>query len=220
MAPSTARILGLRGDAFAEIRAEWPFLVKGPATIYEPIAATPIAELLKPHRTTRQLEGKEGTEWPMSADSPVGPAILVNHVGKGTVLTFACSPDYATASEHHIVEARKLIANAVRFLNPAPRIRINAPTTVEAVVTDDPPKRTLRVHLLGYNSPPQTTPAKDRPFVLPGLIEDAPRYQATLELGRDLKSAKAFNKSTKVQRRGRTVNLEIEDIHEVVLLKY
>lgn len=220
MAPGTARILGPRGDAFAEIPAEWPFLAKGPATIYEPIAATPIAELLKPHRTTRQLEGKEGTEWPMSADSPVGPAILLNHVGKGTVLTFACSPDYATASEHHIVEARKLIANAVRFLNPAPRIRINAPTTVEAVVTDDPPKRTLRVHLLGYNSPPQTTPAKDRPFVLPGLIEDAPRYQATLELGRDLKSAKAFNKSTKVQRRGRTVNLEIEDIHEVVLLKY
>lgn len=200
--------------------ADWPFLVKGPASIYEPTTAISAGQLLKPHRTTRQLEGKEGTDWPMSADSPVGPAILVNHVGKGTVLTFACSPDYATASEHHIVEARKLIANAVRFLNPAPRIRIRAPTTVEVVVTDDPVTRTLRVHLLGYNSPPQTTPAKDRPFVLPGLIEDAPRYKATLELGRDLKSAKAFNKSTKVQRRGRTVNLEIEDIHEVVLLKY
>ncbi|MCW5551418.1 MAG: beta-galactosidase trimerization domain-containing protein [Verrucomicrobiae bacterium] len=200
--------------------AEWPFLVKGPASIYEPTTAIGVGELLKPHRTTRQLEGKEGTEWPMSADSPVGPAILLNHVGMGTVLTFACSPDFATASEHHIVEARKLIANAVRFLSPTPRIRIHAPTTVEAVVTDDPATRTLRVHLLGYNSPPQTTPAKDRPFVLPGLIEDLPRYKATLELGRDLKSAKTFNRSTKVQRRGRVVNLEVEDIHEVVILKY
>lgn len=219
-ASDTARILGTPRDAFSETRADWPFLVKGPATIYEPVTAVPVAELLKPHRTTRQLEGREGTDWPMSADRPVGPAVLVNHVGKGTVLTFACSPDFATASEHHIVEARKLIAHAVRFLNPAPRIRISAPTTVEAVVTDDPATRTLRVHLVGYNSPPQTTPAKDRPFVLPGLIEDAPRYRATLELGHDLKSAKAFNQTTKVRRRGRLVNVEVDDIHEVVILKY
>jgi hypothetical protein len=220
MAPGTARILGPRGDVFAAMRVEWPFLVMGPATIYESITATPIAELLKPHRTTRQLEGKESTEWPMSADAPVGPAILVNHFGKGTVLTFACSPDVATVSDHHIVEARKLLANAVRFLHPAPRIRISTPTTVEAVVTDDPATRTLRVHLLGYNSPPQTTPAKDRPHVLPGLIEDAPRYKATLELGHGLKRAKAFSKSTKVRRRGRLVDVEVDDVHEVVILNY
>jgi hypothetical protein len=212
-------VLGMTPGLYS-IRRDWPFLVKGPATIYEPRTARVLGELLKPHRTTRQLEGKEGTEWPMSADAPVGPAILVNQVDRGKVLTFAGSPDYATASEHHIVEARKLIANAVRFLNPAPRIRLCAPGTVEAVVTDDPPTRTLRVHLLGYNSPPQTTPAKERPYVLPGLIEDAPRYKAVLETSCDLKTAKAFSKSTKVQRRGRLVNVEVDDIHEVVILKY
>ena len=37
-------------------------------------------------------------EWPLGATAPVGPAILVNQVGKGTVLTFACSPDFATAT--------------------------------------------------------------------------------------------------------------------------
>jgi hypothetical protein len=202
------------------IPADWPFLVKGPATTYEPTTAQPMGELLKPHRTTRQMEGKEGTEWPMSADTPVGPAVLVNQVGKGTVLIFACSPDFATASEHHIVEARKLLANAVRFLNPTPRLRISAPATVEAVVTDDPKTRTLRVHLLGYNAPPQTTPAKERPFILPGLIEDSPRYQATLTLEQRLRSAKAFNKSTGLKRRGNVVNLEINDIHEVIVLGY
>jgi hypothetical protein len=156
----------------------------------------------------------------MSADAHVGPAILVNHVGKGTVLTFACSPDFATASEHHIVEARKLLSNAVRFLNPAPRIRISAPVTVEAVVTDDPATRTLRVHLLGYNSPPQTTPAKERPYVLPGLIEDAPMYRATLILRDGLKSVKALNRSTDLKRRGNRVELTIEDIHEVIQCRY
>jgi hypothetical protein len=202
------------------ISADWPFLVKGPAAICEPTTAQSIGELLKPHRTMRQLEGEEGTEWPMSADAPVGPAILVNQVGKGTVLTFACSPDYATASEHHIVEARKLLRNAVRLLNPHPRIEITAPANVEAVVTDDPATRTLRMHLLGYNSPPQTVPAKDRPFVLPTPIEDAPMYRAQLDLATPPKRASTWNKSTEIKRRGSRVEATVNDVHEVIELRY
>jgi hypothetical protein len=38
-----------------------------------------LARLHKPHRTQRQLQGKMGTEWPMSADlHRVGPAVLIN----------------------------------------------------------------------------------------------------------------------------------------------
>jgi hypothetical protein len=129
----------------------------------------------------------------------VGPAVLIHSVGQGTVLTFAGSPDFATASEHHIVEARKLFANAVRLLHPNPRVRVTAPANVEAVVTDDPATRTLRVHLIAYNATPQTTPAKDRPYVLPGLIEDVPMFRATLELPGGLKSAKALNRTTQLK---------------------
>jgi hypothetical protein len=199
---------------------DWPLLVKGPAAVYETTRAKGYGELLKPHRTTRQLEGKEGTEWPMSADAPVGPAVLVNQVGRGTVLTFACSPDFATASEHHIVEARRLLRNAVRFLNPKPRVEIGAPANVEAFVTDDPAASTLRVHLLGYDSPPQTTMAKERPYVLPGLIEDTPQYRVTLTLRDHLKGAKTWNASSELRRRGNRVDLSVQDIHEVVVLKY
>jgi len=202
------------------IPGAWPFLVKGPAAVLKATSARPVGELLQPFRTTRQREGKEGTDWPMSADSPVGPALLLNEVGKGKVLTFACSPDYATATEHHIVEARRLLANAVRFLNPNPRIRIAAPTTVEAVVTDDPAKRMLRIHLLGYNAPPQTTPPKDRPYILPGLIEDAPMYRATIELAEPIKRATAFNRSTDLKRRGRRLEATINDIHDVLIVSY
>ena len=53
-------------------------------------------------------------------------------------------------------------------------MRIRAPGTVEAVVTDDPATRTLRVHFLAYNAPPQTMPRQNRPSVLPALIEDTP----------------------------------------------
>jgi hypothetical protein len=89
----------------------------------------------------------------MSAETAVGPAMLRHHVGTGEVLTFTASPDYATASDHHIAETRRLIASAVHLLHPSPRVRVTAPATVEAVITDDPASRTLHIHLLGYNAP-------------------------------------------------------------------
>ena len=202
------------------IRDGWPFLVRGPAVVYEPTTATSVGELLKPHRTSLHIESRYNKDWPMSADAPVGPAILFNRLGKGAVLTFAASPDYATASDHHLTETRKLLANAVRLLHPEPRITIEAPANVQAVVTDDPATRTLRVHLLGYNTPPQTTPAKDRPYVLPVPIEDAPLYRATLTLRDRPKRAKAFNKSTNMHRSGHKVEIQVEDIHEVVTLQF
>ena len=204
----------------ADFQSDWPFLVKGSALVYAPTSAVAVGELLKPHRTTRQLAGKEGTDWPMSPDAKVGPAILINRVGHGEVITFACSPDYATASEHHIVEARRLIRNAVRHLNPNPIVQISAPANVEAVVTDDSSSRTLRVHFLCYNAPPQTTPARERPYVLPALIEDRPMFKAAIRASRPIKHASALNRSSRLTRSGNTVQVIVEDIHDVVLLRY
>jgi hypothetical protein len=201
-------------------RLDWPFLVKGPAAVYEATSAVAVGQLMKPHRTVRQRQGKEGTEWPMSADAPVGPAILINNVGRGKVLTFACSPGFATASEHCIVEARLLLRNAVRCLCPKPLVAVRAPTHVEAIVTDDREARTLRVHLLGYLSPPGTTPAKNRPHVLPSLIEDAPMYRASIAVARPVKKASVLNKSTQLRRRGDRIDVTVNDVHEVVLIRY
>jgi hypothetical protein len=202
------------------LRRDWPFLVKGPAVVYAPTTAKTFGQLLKPFRTVRQQEGKEGTEWPMNADAPVGPAVLVNRLGKGTVLTFACSPDCAVASEHHIVEARQLFRNAVRLLDPAPRVEITAPATVESVVSDDPATRTLRVHFIAYNAPPQTTPERNRPYVLPALIEDAPMFRATITTREPITSAAAVSEKTQLRHDNRRVEATIEDIHEVLVLRY
>ena len=201
-------------------RLDWPFLVRGPAAVFEPTTATPIGELLKPHRTALHAQKRYNEDWPLSAESRVGPAILLNTVGKGRVLTIAASPDWATASDHHIVEARKLLANAVHLLNPSARVRITAPATVEAIVTDDPATRTLRIHLLGYNAPPQTTPAKERPYILPALIEDTPIYRVSLTLETPVRRCTAFNKSTALKRRGARVTAVVEDVHDVIELRY
>jgi hypothetical protein len=202
------------------IPSEWPFLVNGPATIYESTTASSFGELLRPHRTVRQEQGQEGTELPMSADGVVGPAVLIHEVGQGVVLTLACAPDYATASEYAIVEARRLLVNAARWLHPKPRIRITAPANVQTVVTDDPTARCLRVHFLGYNAPPQTTPAKSRPAVIPALIEDPPIFRAVLECRDDIRDVGALHPMTRLERDGRKVRVQINEIHDVVLIRY
>lgn len=123
-------------------------------------------------------------------------------------------------AQHAIVEARTLLHNAIRLLHPAPRVEVSAPANVEAVVTDAPEQRTLRVHFIAYNATPQTTPSKNRPFVLPGLIEDKPIFRASLELTDEPRRVKVTNPSTVVRHEGREVDVTIEDIHEVVVLEY
>ena len=197
-----------------------PFLVRGPATAYEPTIAEPVGTLLDSHRASLANPGSYNTDWPLSAREEVGPAALWHRLGKGTVLTLAASPDAATAGEHHIVEARRLFANAVRLLHPRPRVRVDAPANVEAVVTDDPANRTLRIHLIAYNATPQATPMKERPYIMPGLIEDTPIFRATIELRDGLKTAKPLNRSTQLKKRGNRVEVTIADIHDVIVCRY
>ncbi|MCC6235797.1 MAG: hypothetical protein IT580_24385 [Verrucomicrobiales bacterium] len=180
----------------------------------------PLGELMDSHRASLADPTACNSDWPLSARQAVGPAVLINSEGKGQVLTFAGSPEVATAGEHLIVETRKLFANAVRWLNPTPRVRVDAPANVESVVTDDPKTRTLRIHLIAYNATPQTTPVKDRPFVLPGLIEDAPMFRAVIEIRGGLRSAKSLNGTTQLMRRGNRIEVTVADLHEVIQCRY
>jgi hypothetical protein len=203
-----------------DIPRDWPLLVKGPATVYACTGAQPVGRLRKPHRTPRQLRGQQTTDWPMSAEAVVGPAVLVNRYGRGLVATVAASPDYSTASEHHVVEARKLMRNLIRLLQPDPVVHVSAPANVEVVITDDEVQRTMRVHLIAYNSTGQTTAAQNRPYIIPGLVEDRPMYRVSLVSTRPLTSVAAYNPSTILSRDGDRIQLTIDDIHDVLLLRY
>jgi len=78
----------------------------------------------------------------------------------------------------------------------------------------------LRVHLLGYNAAPQTMPAKNRPYVLPPLIEDAPHYRATITLTDGVKSAEAIHPTTVVHTSAHEVKADVEDIAEILVISY
>lgn len=198
----------------------WPFLVKGPACVLRPAGGTAIGDLLAPHRTVRQLRGEEGTDWPMSAGERVGPAAVSRRAGRGAVLVLAASPDFATASEHAIQEARRLFANAVRLLHPEPLVEIEAPANVEAVVTEDPRAAKLRVHWIAYNPTPRSTPARNRPYVLPGLIEDPPSFRAAVRIRREIRGVRAARPSTVLAREGPAILATVNGIHEVLEISY
>jgi hypothetical protein len=210
-------------DLITSIKPDWPIFVKGPAVVYQPTDAIPFGSLMKPFRTTRQQEGKEGADgmnWPMSADSVIGPAGLYRPLGKGKIMTLSCSPDYATASEHATMEARRLLINAIDVLNPKPKLRITAPISVESVITDDSEHRLLRIHLLGYNSPPQTTPATNRPFVLPAPMEDPPIFRVVVQSDQNIEKVQTLDPKTRVDIQKREITATIENVHEVLIIQY
>ncbi len=156
----------------------------------------------------------------MSVGQRLGPAMLLHRIGRGSVLTFACSPGYAVAGEHHIVEVRRLMRNVIRGLNPRPLLEVDAPANVEIVISDDPQQQLIRVHCLCYHPTPQTTPPTNRPYILPGLIEDLPLFRVSLRSNRPLQDVRAVNDSTQVSRDGDRITATIQDIHEVLLLRY
>jgi hypothetical protein len=206
----------LPGNMGAFIRSDWAFLAHGVATVYRPTGAAAVGDLLKPVRGN-----KEYGPWPLSADTRVGPAMLFHTPGKkGGVVTLAFSPDAATASRWPVPEARRLLASTIRELNPHPRIRVTAPQTVESVVTDDPATRTLRVHLIACQAPPQTMIARDRPTEFPAMIEDDPLYHVKIETAERLRDAQALNPTTELSLSGNHVEATVADIHEVLVLKY
>ncbi|MHB8955379.1 MAG: hypothetical protein ACYC4U_20565, partial [Pirellulaceae bacterium] len=71
-----------------------------------------------------------------------------------------------------------------------------------------------------YNPTPQTTPAKNRPYILPGLVEDRPMYRASIESARPITGARALSETTVMERTGSRLDLIVDDIHDVVLIQY
>lgn len=204
-----------------DIPLDWPVLAYGPAVVYGAPHDSRMCfgSLRRPVRTLRQQQGLEGTTFPGSPGEVAGPAVIFNSVDKGAVVTLAVSPGAALAGEYRTVESRTLLRNAIRALNREPRVRIEAPRHVETVVSDDPDARLLRVHCVAYLSPPGTT-SPTRPMLLPDLIEDTPLYRVEVTLRDPVHNAEALNPKTHITVTGHTVTAQIEDIHEVLLIRY
>lgn len=208
---------GLDG-LLSEVPTNWPHLIYGPAVVYEPVLAKAYGKIHAAIRTRGQREGKIGTTFPSPPGDAIGPAVLVNDIGKGRVVTFAVSPGAASGGEYRTVEARKLLSNAVRAIQPKPPIRIEAPAFVETYVAKDS-SNLYRVHFTSYLTPPGSTDPK-RPWAIPELMVDVPLFRATIHTDSAVKSVRALNPNTELENTSDGYIATINDVHEVLLIEF
>jgi len=86
--------------------------------------------------------------------------------------------------------------------------------------TDDPASRQYHVHLIAYAPAPTSTPPKNPPYILPGLIEDTPMYRARIHLEDRPRNVRVWNKDARIEVNGETAELQANDIHELVTVEY
>jgi len=151
----------------------------------------------------------------MFHEKAIGPAILAKRHGKGEVIYLPCGPDGALAGEFRMPEHRLLIRNIIHYLNPRPEIVIDAPLNVEAIVTKDDANNRFIIHFVSYFSP---TPPTIGSHVLISPMEEMFQYNATVTVRFPIKRVEALNPATRVVQQGEKVELEMDDIHEALLI--
>ncbi len=206
--------LGETGITLRGIEPDWPHLAYGPAVAYVPRDAQAFGSLRKGIRTTRMLAGLESTDFPYPAGESAGPAVLVRSLGKGRVITLAVSPGYASGSEYRAPEPRLLLAAVVRAARGKFPVEVAAPSCVESCVVRMAPDR-FRVHMVGYAAPPAGTDPR-RPWILPEMMTDPPRFRARITTDRPVQSFSASRPGTRVEQTAEGLQVEAEDVFESV----
>jgi len=197
------------------VPTDWPILVHGPLAVYEPTTATGHGELLTAYRSQDNQWA-----WHMSPEKVVGPALLVNRVGRGTVVTVPCAIDAAAVGDYRMPEHRNLIRNILRHLNPEPPVLVDAPANIEVVVTRDIARRRLLMHLLAWSGSMTFAgvafPNGKR--VLPPQMEEPLPYEATITVNVGYESARALGPTTTLHVHGSAITLDTRETHEVLVL--
>lgn len=207
---------GLGAAMKADIPEGLPMLVYGPLATYEATTAETLGSLRLAYRSENNLWVNH-----MSPGSPAGPAMLLNALGKGHVLTIPCAVDSGYVGEYRLVEHRNLLRNAIRFLNPKPPVAIDAPANVETVVTRDPKRKRLLVHFVAWNAPaPFSAMAFPTPKrVLPPVMEEPMTYSASVKINVPCAGVSVGSRSSKAARRGDVVTWSTSAIHDVLIIR-
>jgi hypothetical protein len=199
-----------------DIPPDWPMLTWAPIAIYQAAGAQAFGELMTATRSQDNSWSKH-----MSPGKVAGPAVFLNRHGKGKTILVAAMPDAAFIQRYRMPEHRCLIRNLVRYLNPTPELEVDAPHSVESVITRDRKSNRLFVHFLSFHAPPTATSA---PFdkgrqVLPPTMEEPLEYVARLAMNRHYARASALGAKTRLETRGPEIIVSTDEIHEVVEIR-
>ncbi len=209
-------VRNLPGSFGADLDPDGYILIPGMIQQVTPRTARPLGDL---HPTFHKREVPE-CFFSHSMHPPgerIQAAAYVNAYGAGQVIYVPAPVDAAYAGEHETPEHRKIIRNAVRAAGFVPAVEVSAPLSVESAVLRRDGE--LLVHLLAFNPIRQSValPSLNRP-IRPSLrMEEAPIYRARVTFNVPVANVRAFNATTQVRRQGAAVELQVEDVHEILI---
>jgi len=205
------------GDLAADIPPDYDVLVPGAANIVELAGAEAVGDLKIPFYDGPPFHpigvGAYNSAW-----KRVGPAVALNRFGAGSAAYITFGPDVAYGGDFPLPEHRLLIRNLVRRLHPRPMIRVEAPTTTEVVMTHDRAGNRYIIHFVECR-PGLVMSGTGSPFK-PNVMEDPPLYRARIVLQQRPREVTCLSRQTQVTQKDNTVALQIEDVHEAVILAY
>jgi hypothetical protein len=111
-----------------------------------------------------------------------------------------------------------LIRNLVRHLNPSPPIQVDAPTTTEVVSTNDRAGSRYIIHFVECR--PGLVLSGTRAAFKPNVMEDPPLYRARILLQHRPQHVATLSPKTQLTQKDNRLELQIEDVHEAVVISY
>lgn len=153
-----------------------------------------------------------------SAGKTISTALYVNRYGEGQSCYIPFAPDAAYVGKYPLPEHRKLLGNVIRSLWPKPELEMEAPLTVEVVPTEDRATGRHIIHFIGYQAG-RVVDAVGSPRI-PNVMEEPLLYRAKVRLARTPREVTALGEKTRISQEGNRIDLQIEDIHEAIIISY
>ena len=204
-------------DLAVDIPTDYDVLVPGTANVVDLVGAEAVGDLKVPFHDGPPFHqigfGAYNSAWKRA-----GPAVVLNNYGAGQTAYVSFGPDVAYGGDFPLPEHRLLIRNLVRQLYPKPAIRIEAPTTTEVVVTHDRAGSRYIIHFVECR-PGLVMSGIGSPF-RPNVMEDPPLYRARILLQQHPREVTCLSRKTQLTQEDNTIALQIEDVHEGVILSY
>jgi hypothetical protein len=208
-----------QGFLSADILSGWDISIPGAAHLAESAGAEAHGELRvsfyegAPFHTVGCCGITQSSPW-----KTVAPAVFLNRFGQGQAAYIPFAPEAAYVGELPLPEHRIFLRNLLRYVNPNPEVRVDAPLNVEAVITEEPALRQYIIHFIACQ------PSRDIGGVntprRPNLMEETPLYRAQIHLQLRPREVRSLSKRTQVAQKENTIALQIEDIHDAVTISY
>jgi hypothetical protein len=209
-----------QGFLSADILPGWDISTPGAAHVAESAGAEAHGELRVSYYDGPPFH-TVGCCWLSPHNPPwktVAPAVFLNRFGQGQAAYIPFSPEAAYIGEFPLPEHRIFLRNLLRHLYPDPKVRVDAPLNVEAVVTEEPALRQYIIHFIACQ--PSRNIDGVNAHRRPNLMEEAPLYRAQVHLQKRPGQVRSLSKKTQVVAKENTIALQIEDIHEAVTISY